>query len=298
MRITQNMTSATALYNLQKGQAKLNKLEEQLASSSNINRPSDDPVNTSFLLSIGDQLKAGTQYASNITKATTFLNVTSTALQGMSDTLSQATTLVDTITSGSSDATVRQSTVSQLQSLKQSLIDYGNTQSGDQYVFGGGVTTAPFSSSSSTYSGDETALKVEIGKSTSQQMNLTGNQVLKGSGTSTPYGTTDILTAFDNLITAVQNNDVTGIVSGAQAIQDGSTQITNAQSDVASRLIRLQNSTTMNTTSQNTLETIAGNIQNVDTAKLGVELTNQQTAYQASLSATAKVMNMSLLDYM
>ena len=304
MRITQNITAANSVYYLQQGLAKLNNLQELAATGNNINQPSDDPINTRLLLDIGDQLKAGNQYASNITKANTFLQVTSTALQGMSDTIAQAKTLVATITSGSTDATVRQSVVAQLQSLRQSMVDYGNTQSGDQYVFGGANSTQPFNASSS-YAGDETALNVEIGQSSKQQMNIPGNQVLTGSSTSvpanTPYGTTNILDTFDKLITAVQNNDVTsavGIQAEAQNLDSGANQITNAQSDVASRMIRLQNATTMNTNTTNTLQTIAGNIQNVDYNKLAVELTQQQTAYQASLSATAKVTQMSLLDYL
>lgn len=306
MRITQNITASNSVYYLQQGLAKLNNLQELVATGNNINQPSDDPINARVLLDIGDQLKAGNQYASNITKANTFLQVTSTALQGMADTMSQAKTLVATITSGSTDPTERQSVVAQLQSLRQSMVDYGNTQSGDQYVFGGAKSsTQPFSNSSSSYAGDETALNVEIGQSSKQQMNIPGNQVLTGSSTSvpanTPYGTTNILDTFDKLITAVQNNDVSsavGIQAEAQNLDNGANQITNAQSDVASRMIRLQNATTMNTNTTNTLQTIAGNIQNVDYNKLAVELTQQQTAYQASLSATAKVTQMSLLDYL
>lgn len=303
MRITQNITAANSVYYLQQGLAKLNNLQELAATGNNINQPSDDPINTRLLLDIGDQLKAGNQYASNITKANTFLQVTSTALQGMSDTIAQAKTLVATITSGSTDATVRQSVVAQLQSLRQSMVDYGNTQSGDQYVFGGAKSsTPPFSNSSSTYAGDETPLNVEIGQSSKQQMNIPGDQVLTAdTAASQPYGKTNILDTFDKLITAVQNNDVTsavGIQAEAQNLDSGANQITNAQSDVASRMIRLQNATTMNTNTTNTLQTIAGNIQNVDYNKLGVELTQQQTAYQASLSATAKVTQMSLLDYL
>ncbi len=313
MRITQNMTASNSLYNLQQGRAKLDNLQELAATGNNINRPSDDPINSRLLLDIGDQLKAGSQYASNITKATTFLQVTSTALQGMSDTMQQANQLVATITSGSSDPTERQSVVAQLQALKQTIVDMGNTQSGDQYVFGGAnSSTAPFTATPSSpptpasyFHGDETALNVEIGQSSKQQMNIPGNQVLTGSSTSVPanppYGTTNILDTFDKLITAVQNNDVTsavGIQAEAQNLQDGANQITNAQSDVASRMIRLNNATTMNTNTANTLQTIAGNIQNVDYTKLAVELTQQQTAFQASLSATAKVTQMSLLDYL
>jgi len=302
MRITQNMLASSSIYNLQQQQIKLSNLQTEISTGNNINQPSDDPIGTNTLLGIGDQLAASTQYATNITNANTFMQVTNTALQGMSDTMQQAIQLVDSITSGSSDQTTIQSDVSQLQGLKQSMVDYGNTQSGDQYVFGGAVSsTAPFSGTSPYYSGDGTALNVNIGPSATQQMNITGNQVLTGTGTSTPYGTTNILDTFDKLITAVQNNDVTsavGIQAESQKLESGMTQITNAQSDVASRMARLTNAATLNTNTTNTLQTIAGNIQNVNYAQLAAQLSLQQTAYQASLSTTSKILSMSLLNYM
>jgi len=298
MRITQNMTANNSIYNLQQGRAKLDKLQELAASQTNINRPSDDPIGASLLLSIGDQLKAGDQYASNITKATTFLNVTGTALQGMADTVASAKKLVGGITSGSSDQTVLDNIAAQLTIFKKTLVDMGNTQVGNQYVFGGGNGQKPFDAATAAYSGDETALNVQIGQSATQQMNIPGNQVLTGTGVTTPYGTTNILQTLDDLITAVKTNNVSGIQAGANTLEAGADQITKAQTEVASRQTRLDNTATMNTNNKNTLETIAGNVQNVDYAKLAVELTNQQTAFQASLSATAKVTQMSLLDYL
>ena len=300
MRITQNMTASNALYNIQQGRAKLDKLQELTASGANINRPSDDPIGTRLLLDVGDQLKAGDQYASSIARSTTFLQMTSTALQGMSDTIHQATQLAASIVNGSTDPTVTQSVLSQLKALKQTMVDMGNIQSGDQFVFGGAKSsTAPFSGTAPYYSGDETALNVQIGQSTTQQMNVPGNQVLTAdTATSQPYGSVNILKAFDDMITAVQANNVPNIQAVSQQLEAGADQIRNAQSDVASRLVRLNNSSTMNTNIQNTLQGIVGDTQNVDYAKLGVELTQQQTAFQASLSATAKVTQMSLLDYL
>lgn len=300
MRITPNISADSALYNIQQGRAKLDKLQELISSGSNVNRPSDDPIASRVLLDIGDKLKATDQYASNITKASTWLQFTSTALQGMADTMQLAKQQVATITSGNSDPTIRQTVVSQLQALKQQMIDMGNTQMGDQYLFGGAKNAAlPFSSVSPYYSGDETATSVEIAQSTTQQMNIPGNQILTAdTAVSQPYGSTNILKAFDDLIAAVGSDNVAGIQAGAKTLESGAQQITNAQSDVASRQIRLDSSSKMNANNKNALETIAGNIQNVDYAKLAVEMTQQQTAFQASLSATAKVTQLSLLDYL
>jgi flagellar hook-associated protein 3 FlgL len=305
MRITQNITAQNSIYNLQQGRAKLDKLQETVALGANINRPSDDPIGASLLLSIGDQVKAGDYYASNIKKASTFLDFTSTALQGIADNMKLAKKVIASMSGGSNDQNIIDNAVSQLKTFKQQIVDMGNTQLGDQYVFGGANGVKPFDgtvSASPYYAGDETVLNVQIGQSTTQQMNIPGNQLLaagaSGESVSKPYGSVDILKAFDDMITAVGANDTAQIKAGAQTFEDGANQITKAQTDVASWMTRLDSTLKMNTNSRNTMNIIVGNMQNVDYAKLAVELQQQQTAFQASLSATAKVTQLSLLDYM
>lgn len=300
MRVTSNMSADNSLYNIQQGRTKLDKLQELTSSGQIVNRPSDDPINSNFLLDIGDKLKAGDQYLSNIQKSATWQQFTNTALTGISDIMSLAKQQIATISSGSSDPTVRQNVVSQLQALKQQMVDMGNMQMGDQYIFGGAInSTPPFSGTAPYYTGDETALNVEIGNNTTQQINITGKQLLTAdTATSQPYGNTNIFKAFDDLITAVTNNDVPGILAGSQALENGAKQITNAQSDVVSRITRLDTMTKLNENTRNTLETVYSNTQNVDYAKLAVQLNQQKIAFEASLSATAKVSQLSLLDYM
>lgn len=300
MRITANITSDNALYNIQQGRAKLDKISEQTSSGNNVNRPSDDPINTRLLLDVGDKIKLTDQYTSNISKASTWQQIANTALTGMSDTMQLAKQQIATITNGSSDATIRQTAVSQLKALKQQIVDMGNTQMGDQYVFGGAKnTTPPFSATAPYYAGDESALNIEIANNTTQQMNTPGNQLLTAdTALSQPYGTTNILKAFDDLITAVGANDVTAIVAGSQEIEAGARQINNVQSEVASRVTRLDSMTKLNANNSNTLNNIYSNTQNADYAKLAVELNQQNIAFEASLSATAKISKLSLLDYL
>jgi flagellar hook-associated protein 3 FlgL len=300
MRITSNITSENSLYNIQQGRAKLDKISEQISSQQNINRPSDDPINTRLLLDIGDKIKQTDQYTSNISKASTWQQIANTALTGMSDTMALAKQQIANISNGSSDPTIRQNVVSQLQTLKQQMVDMGNTQMGDQYIFGGAKnTTPPFSATAPYYAGDETALNVAVANNATQQMNIPGNQLLTAdTAASQPYGTTNILKTFDDLITAVNANNVAGITAGSQALEAGANQIDNAVSDVASRVTRFDSMTKLNANNSNTLNNIYSNTQDADMAKLGVELSQQTTAFNASLSATATISKMSLLDYL
>jgi len=302
MRITANITADNSLYNIQQGRAKLDKITEQIASGNNISRPSDDPIDSRLLLDIGDKVKATDQFTSSISKSSTWLQLTSTALTGMSDTMAQAKKLVATIANGSTDPTERQSVHDQLVALKQQLVDMGNTQSGDQYLFGGAGTTLPFNTANNTYAGDGTQLSIEISQNTTQALNITGDRLLKGTGANPSYGSTDILQAFDDMIAAVGDktipSNVAGIQAAALAFGEGAKQINNAQSDVATRVLRLDSMNKLNANTRNTLMTVYSNTQTVDYAKLGVELTQQQTAFEASLSATAKISQLSLLDYL
>jgi flagellar hook-associated protein 3 FlgL len=303
MRVTANMSAENSLYNIQQARIKLDKLQESISSGQNINRPSDDPINSRTLLDIGDKLKTYDQYASNISKATSWLKFTNTALEGISALLSQANKVAGTMNTGSSEPGIRQSAHDQLVDIKKQLIDMANTQYGDQYIFAGANSSVPpFNTANNNYAGDNTQLSIEVAQNSTQGLNLTGDRLLQGIGASPSYGSTDILTALDNLISAVGDqitpSNLPAVSTATMDIQNGQKQLTIATSDVLSRMTRLDNMDKLNVNNKNTLLSIATGIQEVDYAKLGVEQTNEKLAFEASLSATAKLSQLSLLDYM
>ncbi|HIJ95311.1 MAG TPA: flagellar hook-associated protein FlgL [Desulfuromonadales bacterium] len=309
MRVTQNSIASNTIYNLQQGRIKLDALQESIATQQKVNRPSDDPTSSGVLMDIGDRLKALDQYATSITKANTWVSFTNTALTGMTDIMAQAKKLVSSISSGTSDPSIRQSAHDQLVDLKKQMVDMANTQIGDQYIFSGGKSNVPpFTNTDNAYAGaadpNSTQLTIEIARGTDQAVSITGDRLLLGSVTAPPpsYGETNILETFDNLITAVGDRNIasnaTDLAQGATDLQAGFVQITNAVGDNITRMTRLDTISTLNDTNKNMLQSMLDKIQNVDLAQLGVELSSQTTAYQASLSTTAKISQLSLLNYL
>jgi flagellar hook-associated protein 3 FlgL len=118
------------------------------------------------------------------------------------------------------------------------------------------------------------------------------------SGATAGGSPVDILGSIDALIAAISSGNTSAVNDGVKNMAAASDQITAAQTDVAGRLTRLSNAQTMITNNQNTLETAYGDKQNVDLAKAGVALSQMTTAFNASLSATAKLTQLSLLDYL
>ena len=373
MRITANMTAANSLYNIQLGRGKLDSIQEVVSSGQNVNRPSDDPISSRRLLEVSDDLKAMDQYASNISKATSWLDFTSTALNGGSAILSEARKIAARLNTGSDDPEIRQSARDQLVDLKKQLVDMANTQFGDQYLFGGvnnavspflkdmtgdrtsgsntvsnvdvtelkagmrvsghgipdgtfigavgansftlvdsasaavnaTVTTTAFTGNGlNIYRGDSTQFEIEIGQGADQKLNVTGDRLFMGQGTNPSYGNVDIMKAIDDMIVAVGSSDplnpsdVAAISTASQTLQNGTKQFNIVTSDILSRTTRLDNMRTLNENIKNTLLSVFTGIQEVDYAKMGVQLNNQKVAFEASLSATASLSRLSLLDYL
>lgn len=305
MRITPGMSADNAIYNLQQGRTSIDQLQEQIASGYNINRPSDDPLSTRQILDLQEQIASGDQYSSNITKAETLLNVTNTSLTSMASLMQQVKKIAGDMVTGTLDAAGIASAVTNLTQLKGQLVDMGNTRLGDQYVFGGFSTSQPFSSTG-VFSGTTDIPQVEIAPNSTVGTTVSGGDLLLGgkpaatvgSGATAGQGPVNILGSIDALITAISTKNSAGILDGVKNLKAGADQITVAQTDVAGRLVRLDNMKSMITNNQNTLKTVFGDIQNVDYAKAGVMLSQQTTAFNAALSATSKLSQLSLLDYM
>jgi flagellar hook-associated protein 3 FlgL len=307
MRVTQNSSANNAIYNIQQSRAKLDQLNELSSAGQKLNRPSDDPVATVTLLDIKDRLQGIDQYSTSISKANSILKFTDSALNGMSDIMSQTMKEVAKISGGSTDPTVRQSAHDLLVELKKQIIDMGNTQMGDQYIFGGAKDNVPpFNTVNNSYAGDSTQLTIEIAQNSTQAITITGDRLLLGSstpsGTAPDYGSTNILQTFDNLISAVGDKNTASnvplLTQATSDLQDGFVQITNALGDNIARMTRLDNMTKLHDNNKNMMLSIVSGIQDIDYAKIGVELNSQKTAFEASLSTTAKISGLSLLNYM
>jgi flagellar hook-associated protein 3 FlgL len=303
------MTADNAVYNLQQGRAAMDSLQEQISSGLIVNKPSDNPLTTRQLLDLQNQIAAGDQYTSNITKGSMFLNLTSTALGAMSDLMTQVSKAAGSMANGTTDPIAQDAAVSNLANIRGQLIDLGNTKFSNQYIFAGFKNSQPFDADGN-FSGTNDLLNTEISPGSQVATNVAGGDLLRGGTPPATVGTSaagtagagpiDILGSIDALITAIKANpsDTAGIAYGIKNLNAATGQINASLIDVGGRLSRLDNMKGMIANNQNTLKGIYGDMQNVDLTKAGVELSQQTTAFSAALATTAKLNQLTLLDYM
>lgn len=136
-RITSNMTTRTFLANLNRSNARLNRLQEQLSTNKRINRPSDDPTGAISVMSARSRLLRISQYRDTLSTASTWLRQGETSVMDINSAIKSAyESAVDaaTDTKGPDD---RKATAFYIEELIQTVIEAGNSTIGSQFIFGG-----------------------------------------------------------------------------------------------------------------------------------------------------------------
>jgi flagellar hook-associated protein 3 FlgL len=137
MRISEGMIANTILNNLQLGQSRLAKLQQQVSSGLKISTPGDDPASAQQLIQLKGLLQDAEQYARNIAYGNSWLEQSDSAMADMGNVVTRAREISVQMANGTYSAQDRINTASELKQLKDELIQLGNTQVAGKYIFGG-----------------------------------------------------------------------------------------------------------------------------------------------------------------
>lgn len=303
VRTTQRLLIDRVLSDLTLQQREILRLQEQLSTGQKVNRPSDDSLATRRAVSAQAEISRNEQYLTNI----------STIGPGLTETESSLTTTVDIIqrsreltlqgSSGTNAQLQRDQIAIEIDQLIESLLVQSNQTSNGRSIFGGTVTLSkPFEETRDpggritgvNYVGNSQTFSIEIQEGIVVAANEPGSRVFTAAGA----GGVDI---FQTLID-IRDNLEAGDVA---ALETRLTELSNAQDQVLVSIARIGSV-------QNRLERVDSNLQDInlqlldviadnidaDFAETIVELNAQTNALQASLDASARVIQPSLLNFL
>jgi flagellin-like hook-associated protein FlgL len=168
--------------------AKLVRAQEQVSTGLRILRPSDDPVGTATTLSLTRQIGDVGRYRTAIASARPSMDAGLAALDEAGNLYAEARELVMQGLNGTLNADDRRTIAQQVELLRERLIELGNAQLGERYLFGGTQGgAAPFVETQGpdgprvVYRGDPNAREVEIGAGVAVGVNLAGDDVFARS---------------------------------------------------------------------------------------------------------------------
>lgn len=293
MRVATNSIFNAVANNVMRNQERSMNLEEAISSGKRLDELSTDPPAMAQILRFRTTIASLEQYQRNIDQGNSWLNLTEISLSQVRDVLMRAKELALSRTSGTANADSRKAAAVEINGLLQQVIQAGNAKVGNQFLFAGRKTNAAPFSSTGTYQGDSGTIDYEIDDGAFVKVNTPGDVIFKGA-----QGGIDILNSLQSLQTTLEANDQASIQAQLDPLDQSLNQVLNARADVGAKMNGLETQQGKLADMHDQLTQILGETEGTDLAKAISDLTQQQYVYQASLAASAKMIQPTLLDFL
>jgi flagellar hook-associated protein 3 FlgL len=298
MRITNNMVSRLAVSQFDVARQKMEEAQRRVTTGHAFEAASDDPTSALTVMSNDGALRALDQYKRNISAGNRRLTLEENAVSQLAQILERAKELGVAQGTGTMTPANRQAAKAEANQLLQQVVALGNTQDGSEYLFGGTKTDVPpFSvdTSGSVYTFSATGgtgnRSVEIGVGQRASTAHDGTQV---------FGTTaaGALKSLQDLATALDAGTTAGVANVLPALDTAIESVQSTLGELGARQNQFQIADANITAFSHNLISLNSDLQDVDLESAISELIGRQTAYQAAMSATSRVMGLNLTDYL
>jgi flagellar hook-associated protein 3 FlgL len=287
MRVANKTIYDAVTYNLSNCTQEMNKANEIVSTGKRINNLSDDPVGLTQALNVRSAISNLEQMQRNISRGNSWLASSESALTHVEDIISDTKALCVQMATATTGSAQRLSAAGTVQNMLDEIISLANTNVAGSYIFSGSKTDRTPFSDNGTYNGNSNAFTVKIGKDATVEVGSDGDAV---------FG--NIFSTMADLKTALETNDVGGIQDAMSNLDEHFDDISAKISDVGSKMNRMdvkekifQDINLANTDRLSKIE-------DADMAEAIMELKAREFTYQAALSSSAKLMTLTLMDYM
>lgn len=304
MRITNNMLVNNMMYNMGNNLERLDRIQQQLATGKKIATPSDDPIVASRALKMRTDVAEITQYKKNVDDASSWLEVTESTINSISDIMQRARELAVEGASDSAAASDRKQIATEIQQLRNQVIHLSNTTYAGRYLFSGYKTdqklvdesTGLYNIQVQTTAPAREDIKYEIGIGDEMNINVLGSELLGGSGAvgTAPKAVEDL----DALISALNSSDTPAIGSSITNMQNDIDNFLMIRSDIGARTNRLDLTKNRLSADETTFTKLMSLNEDADMAEVIMKLKNEENVYNASLAGGARIIQPTLVDFL
>jgi flagellar hook-associated protein 3 FlgL len=296
MRIASNTVSDSMIRQIQQLMSDQAKLQLQVSTGRRITQPEDDPAAVGRVLNLQSEQREIAQYGSNTSRALTLSQESYSGLQGLKKVSDRAGELA-TLGTGALSTDSMHTYGNEVDQLLEQALQLGNSRSSGDYIYAGtAVDAPPFVATrdaagkilSITYNGNAEQASIPLSEATTVTPSTSG---------ATNAGMGDFLTNLVALRDALASGDIDAVRAVQPALSTSENVIIAAMADSGGIQSRIEAAQAQQQDRVMGLESLVSKESSVDLPTTIVKLNQAQTAYQAALSSAAKVMNLSLLDY-
>ncbi|HLX44171.1 MAG TPA: flagellin [Bryobacteraceae bacterium] len=286
--------------NLQQITGELNDDALAISSGVEMREVSDNPDQVSELLQARAALATSQQISTNLSSVTTEVNTGEQALQTAVQQFDLVQTLGAQGATGTQTASSRAALALQLQTIEQQFVGLANTNIGGRYIFAGDQDqTAPYiydptqANPVSAYQGSPSTRITQDAEGGTFPIALTAQQIFDSSDP-----TTNVFTAINNLITALNNNDQTATAAQVNGLANVAVYLNTQLAFYGTTQDSLTAATNFAQTQQTQLQSQISTLQDTDMTSAITDMTQTQTQEQAALAAEGRIPRTTLFDFL
>ncbi len=299
-----NSNAEIFLGNLQQIEARVSTAEQQLSSGLRVNVASDAPDQISGILQLRAQIAAVQQTQQNLTAVTPQVQSAEGAIQQAVQVLDTATALATEAAGTTSSASQRLDLAPQVQGILQQLVSLSQTAVNGQYIFSGDLSGQPSYTMNAAGDGVQQMIQpgppgqVQDANGVGISIGLTAQQIFDDRDANGNATSGNVFAAVTGLLTALNNNDGTGIQTALGNLQSASAYLNNQSSFYGAAQNNLTAAGNTASTTVTQLQQQLSSAQDTDAAQAALELQSALTAEQAAMTAQAQFKPQSLFNYL
>ncbi|MDL1163254.1 flagellar hook-associated protein FlgL [Yersinia pestis] len=295
LRVTPGMMNLQMMRNINTNLVRMDGNMNVLSTGMKLNKPSDDPVGITYSLRYRSELSFNDQYQKNADTALSWLEYTDTVIGQVNDISQRANQLLVQSVNGTNPQEALNAVSTELEQIYEQLVTLGNSKFNDKFIFNGQLTDqAPYDETLAPTQGTDTyGITYKFTEGASIAVNVSGQDV---------FG---LPTDPDNLFGVIQR------IQAALSIDDKATaqaelgnmstrlaKINEARSEIGAKTNRVDLINNRLGDLEMNLTAMQSKVEDADYAETIMKLKQDESVYQASLATSAKIMQVSLLDYL
>ncbi|MCX5767544.1 MAG: flagellar hook-associated protein FlgL [Gemmatimonadetes bacterium] len=299
MRITNNLATQLAISNFTTVRAQLDAAQSKVTTGHSFEKASQDPTAAASVMQSESQLSALTQYTRNVGTAQRRVSAEDSALSQLNDLLTRAKELAMSQATDTATPQTRAAAGAEVNQLLAQAVAISNTKDGDEFLFGGNNSTvAPYTANTA---GAAYTFSVNAASGGARQIEINrGQRIDSAHDGAQVFGDANsgILKTLQDLAGALNGGTRDTVAATLTTIDTSMSQIQSLIGETGARANTLDITKSNITALSNQLKAFKSDIQDVDLETAMTELVSRQTAYQAALSATSRVLNLSITSYL
>lgn len=307
MRVTHGLLSDSLITLLGRDLERLLRMQERIATGRNYRAASENPIATAQIVRYTGKMAKSAQYRRTVDTGVIWNEMTSSTLAHVKELLMAILGVSERVSDSSTTSAERAQAAVGVNSLLEELVMAANRKFNDKYLFGGTETlTVPFTANYDGANAFVTGVtqnpdgiggvwSYPVSEVDTVTINMPGDEVFQPNGEA---ATDDVFQIAVRLRQALQSQDFDAMALEEGRLREAILRVTSVDSRVGNRINHLESIGEAVDAEALAYNEQRSKLEDTDVAKAIIEFNMADNIYQAALASTARILGLSLVNFL